>query len=451
MNRPITLCLALASLTPSALADGDAAKPGFTDPGAKRVWKLLESQEPEASAKQMAETLLEEGPELIPALYSAWTGHRPSPSTDQEARATSPTRADAEREAMERALHQYRNTKLPPFLRFVAQNHPAWQERLRLVDLLRSLGDPRSTELLLELSGPFSAEEWRSPVIHGTVSRALQELLGKNPEITFAALRRQWKTLPVPLEILCLQAVTHVGGDEAIPFLLGRIGSSEAGDTLILTTTAWLVGEGASPHRTAVLRRVRNGLTHRDPEVLRAAVAAVAILHDRESTEPLLRLLEQDETITSRVAWESLQTLSGRRLPLRAETWWGWWEAERNWWQEIGSSLESQLESAAPEDCVRLVRDAATHPLYRHDLTDALEAALKREAPWVRSAACAALHMLNSETAIRPLVDALEDPHGAVRAVAYAGLRSITGLEVPPTTAAWSDALQERSRQRTNG
>jgi HEAT repeat protein len=410
------------------------------------VWSVLESAAERGSLEDAAvvDELTAAGPASIAVLYQAWNGRRPQPEGKSGARGRrsgSPSRFSArQRLAMERTLERALEATgkygLREFLREEAHRGEDGAAALRVLVLLQRVGPPAAAGLALEVAAEIEAQGLDSATAWEAFEKTVRACLARDAG-AFEEIAAGLADLGPTAFGHAVDALVDEGSPRAFRLLLDQVGTEERRDVVLLGRLV----EGVSPfddrNRRAVLERAQAALEARSPALRRMAARCLGELQDEESCRALIGLLEDPDRGVRASAHQALQTLSGVTLAPQRDLWSAWWRGEQEWWDSRSFPALEALHKGSESRVLAAIRELAGHRLYRRRLTDELVAVLKYDQVALRSAACAALGQLECERALPHLRGALEDPDSRVRAVAWQGLRIITGMDLPPTPTAW--------------
>ena len=336
----------------------------------------------------------------------------------------------------------------------------AWDERIwvgRLERWVRDSGEPSAVLAALRLVSEVGESEsllpalrmvevvgedpvWRRAV-DGGLERAVAAVLGRD-RASWSVVSESWGELDEDVRSVVLAAAGERRGpepQELFAFLLQNY--SEAREVQLLELLE--VPGPLEPPDDWLMRGVRMRLMGTDPEVLRAAVAALGRLGDEEAVPDLLELLDASDAATAAAAHLALQRITRLGLPLEPVRWYAWYEDELTWHETERDELVELLKSADPGQVSVAVEQLSARQLDRAGLARELSATLEHPSSQVRVRGCQGLQRLGSTEIVGDLLWSLDDPDAAVRSSAAVALRSLTGIHVEPTRAAWESALYD--------
>ena len=318
---------------------------------------------------------------------------------------------------------------------------PSARTRANAVRIAGAVGSADELWWMFELVGK-QKEVIGSKAIQRAVESGVTDLLTRNPA-AFGQLLAVQREVP----------------SELMPALLRAIGATEdaRGLTVLGEVISWRsefaghaisqvprLGASDWPETNERLSdRIRPFLNPDDPELCQSAALALGELGDLRCVSALIDLLEEDAPGLRRNAGWALRRLTGLAFPDIQTTWSTWFQEELKWARRDKARVLDRLESLDDTEVIAAIQDASYHPLFRHELSEALCAVLGHPRPRLRILACRTLERLSSPVAVLPLVDRLEDRDEEVRAAALLALRHITGRELPGSTPAWRAALAE--------
>lgn len=178
----------------------------------------------------------------------------------------------------------------------------------------------------------------------------------------------------------------------------------------------------------------------------RAAVTALAALHDLEAIPGLVALLTSEDRGLAQNAHWALKELTGLTFSAEPNAWARWHQSELSWTVRSKARELQRLQSGDAGESADALRVLLTHPFARSELRAVLPELLKSRHPGLRTLACRTLAELGAKEATEKLVWALEDDFPEVRAAAHGALRTLTRLDLPLEPVAWQSATNTDPR-----
>ncbi len=313
-------------------------------------------------------------------------------------------------------------------------------ERLFVAEMLSDLDDECVFDALLKTLSGVEPIQFERTYVCGTLERALTAQLSSRPS-NFGPLESFARGCdPAALPVLA-RGVADTRCTRGLEVLVRWLGRDARLDAIILRKLGQVLERSELAVPDSTLAEIRRLLASPDNAVRCAAVAVLGRLRDTESFAALVALLESNHALLASTARWSLRQLIEADLGAESAPWIAWQEEEARWWSETAPAMLEDLGGADPGRAFQAVTDLVQHPFYRHELTDDLAALLARPEPGLPQAACSALVRLGSSRAVPWLVDALDSADEPTREQIAKGLRTLTGLDLPPEPSAWMVAL----------
>jgi HEAT repeat protein len=441
------LVVAGALALPSHAGGGDSRWPTFvaqrTDSRFGRaIHKILDPNLLRGRVhEEVVDQLVALGPESIPALFAYFSGtmegpepeYTPAPEpVDESQPLPEPLSEDL---IVLDAFKRFPKSKVVPQVTS-AILHANVDVKLVGMRLYAEIGDAQAVEGWIDALADVPELQLQRAYVQAPSENALASVLGRDPG-AFQVLSARTKALPAKL----LPAVVRsVGGSESargVAFLLTLLGRDDALDLVLIAQVARLAESTVGTLPDEQLNRLRPFLTDKDWRARREAVVALGRLQDHRSQVRVIELLGDEQRLVAQGAAWSLRRMSGQDLGEDAEAWREWFEAEQRWFQDEGVHWLQQLEDKDPARALEAVRELSHHPLYKHDVAEALAPLLHNENAELAQSVAATLGQLGSRRAIGALVGALSSEDEALRNTAWAALVQLTGKKLPADPSAW--------------
>ncbi len=310
---------------------------------------------------------------------------------------------------------------------------------------LRMLADapaPEALEAMFDVARTLDPASLASPSTRAVVADGIAIRLRARADLD--ALERVAEGAPAELVPAIASGVRRSGLAESLSFLAKLLYQSAEGDLCVLREIERCARECGAEADSWSLASVRGMLVREESDLRRTAAAALGSLHDVDSAPDLIELLGDGDVRVAQTARSALLGMAGFDHGPEQEPWRVWLTEEEEWWSDQATLCVERLAGGDPAEAHKALRTALVHPLWRHELAEAIGPLLRRMERPVGIAACTVLERLGSPRAVPHLVEllVLEDPE--LTAAACAALRLLTGLELPPDPIAWSERLDRR-------
>lgn len=377
-------------------------------------------------------------PDALPILFGlVETGHLP-PAPDAEDGA--PRRLTEGQEAA--ALAGMRALGRGAVREYVAARlagNPGIATRVASLRVLGAMGGAGELELAVSAAMPSADRNAPFPRVVEAFVEAAEAILRRDSRALRSVdfvIRGTHRALRHHL-VKAVGATRSARGIEPLADLLGE---DPRLDVVLLTQIARLGPSARPPIDVAILRNVREYLWSDDEQLVREAAHVTGVLDDFEAMQRLVELVRDPRTPIRESAHWALRRMTGLALRADARLWRSWYAAESSWYRERAPGLVESLRHETAGEVVKALSELARHRLHRHRLAVEIEAVLRHERAHVRRLGCIALRQLGSPVAVPALVERLLDPDESVILAAGNALRSLTGLELPPSFDAWQDS-----------
>ena len=314
--------------------------------------------------------------------------------------------------------------------------------KLAAVRSLSSANDERSLPMILEFISSMDPIVLSSTSVRETFVRAIVEQLEQRGGLTsFASVAREAQ--PETQSIIAM-AVARSGSPDSVGFLVDLLGANDQLDRTILRQIELSTKAGgaadARPHDES-LRTLRSYLESGSSDLCRGAIVALGSLHDIDSIPSLAQRLSDEDTFVSHSTHSALSMMARVDLGQDPALWQAWYEEQMTWWRETAPGVILNLKGEDPGEAHKSLAALLQHPLWRHELAEAIGPLVQRTDLPIASEVCTALGRLGSRRAIPYLLDAVLSDQPDVHAKANAALRILTGLELNADYLEWSQAL----------
>ncbi len=187
---------------------------------------------------------------------------------------------------------------------------------------------------------------------------------------------------------------------------------------------------------------LRSSLDQRQDEELRYAILCLGHLGDAESFPRLIQLLDDPLERIRSSSLKSLQAISGVELPADPARWLARYESENRWHEIDLRRLRRELSSRDHSAVIRAIVELSQNSTFRNEIVYDLCPLLFHRDRRIVQAACSALAQIGTLRAAPCLLQLLsDDEDGRFAELGAEALRTLTGLDLPPTNDAWTAAL----------
>lgn len=326
-------------------------------------------------------------------------------------------------------------------VRFVEASTPGWDRRARTtaLGLLGDLADADELDLLLGCGAESAVTAGSRRAFQG----ALSTFFDRHPR-SCSGLIVSWDRVPAELRTSALRAAGTVDHPAAMDVLTYVLASEPELESVALVEIGRLGSKRPLEDGPRICDHVRPFLRRDESELVRAASQTLGHLRDPHSVPRLIGLLESDDGAIRRSAHWALEAITGVEKAPSARTWGEWFRRENAWFRSRGAEVVEALDSGSRAAVVAAIHELVQHRLFREDLGVALAEVVVRDDGGVSALASKAIQQLGARTGLDALVEALEHRDEAAREAALVALRSITGEDLPPTSADWRRALAPR-------
>ena len=312
---------------------------------------------------------------------------------------------------------------------------PTLEMRLAHARALGALRNASGLELLFEIVTALE-KELASPSVRAPVLQALAAVLSGDAR-SFHALEELQKKLPEEALVLCAEALEATARPEGAAILGRFLERGGALEILALNSLAEL--ERRFPWRLHVDVRpqIRARLESPDPVLRRAAVIALAQIHDTDGFLLLIARLEDPEPKVSEAALWALQSMADTESPRTPAQWAEWLEEEQAWWSSEGERLRQELAGPDPARALTALRALSLRRFGKHDVADEVGDRLSEFSSELQRVACDTLAGLGSTHCVPALVEVLFDEDRAARISAWKALQVLTEEPFGPEPRVW--------------
>jgi hypothetical protein len=244
---------------------------------------------------------------------------------------------------------------------------------------------------------------------------AAREMLARDPR-GYALLVSDWRRLPPSSQSPLLTACSLDGDARAMPVLADVLEKRADLAPIALAGLARQVAPEEVPR--PLVDELRARLDPEQPTTCRGACNALAALGEFGAFAEMVGLLANEHEGVRATAHQSLQALSGMKLPLELFAWRCWLANEAPWFAEREQPLSVAIESGTDAEAMDALAEISAHRWERHRLSQLVARALSRDDRVVRLRACEVLRLLASPRAREALSVAAQDPDADVAAAA---------------------------------
>lgn len=415
----------------------------------ERIWDLVnQATSGELEPSLVQDELFESGPACVPVLFAILMGEvrdeRALSTPDPDAPPSRTHSAPRVEDLVYEALSRQPGDEVVAHLRAVITPEAPAEARVLAARVLSGAVDSHAFEAMIEVAAGLDPFQLQRPYLRGPFSDALARLLGRDPS-QFADVEDVLEDQHDAVVLLVVESLPEERVNAGLPVVLAMFGRNESLDLAAMEKLAELA---ASPRATGevwssleCLRMVRRQLESKSWKMRRQAAVAAARLHDLESLDRLIKMLEDEHRSVQRTALWSLHEMTGQRFGVEPRAWKDWLDSERAWFEGPRTDVEWNILSGLDADVIEGIRDLLQHPLYRDSAADLLGPLLVEAPPGVFAAAQTALVQLDSPRGVAYLVPCLELEDDAVRTSSWRALRSLTALDLPAEREVWEDEL----------
>jgi hypothetical protein len=265
---------------------------------------------------------------------------------------------------------------------------------------------------------------------------AAREMLARDPR-GYALLASDWRRLPVPTQAPVITACGLDGDARALSVLADVLEKRQDLAPIALAGLARQVAPDEVPR--PLVDELRARLDPEQPTTCRAACNALAALGEFGAVAEMVGLLAHENDGIRSTAHQSLQALSGTRLPLELFAWRSWLANDSVWFNERHDPLRTAIESGTDAEAMDALAEISAHRWERHRLSQIALTALSRDERNVRLRACEVLRLLASPRSREALSHAAKDDDAEVAAAAA------RAMSVLPAVDAGKDAHKRTS------
>jgi hypothetical protein len=266
---------------------------------------------------------------------------------------------------------------------------------------------------------------------------AAREMLARDPR-GFALLASDWRRAPAASQSALITACGLDGDPRALPVLADVLDKRADLAPLALAALARQVAPEDVPRPLADELRAR--LDPEQPTTCRAACNALAALGEFGAFAEMVGLLANEHEGVRATAHQSLQALSGMKLPTDLFAWRCWLANEAPWFAEREEPLRAAIDSGTDAEAMDALAEISAHRWERHRLSQLVTRALARDERTVRLRACEVLRLLASPRSREALKHAAEDEDAEVASAAAKALSALQPVDAGQRARACSPA-----------
>ncbi|MCP3920538.1 MAG: hypothetical protein GY711_33850 [bacterium] len=433
---PLVGVLCAAPLVSSAWARADdqrrpAAAAPVPTPGLDVVVQILrdlraETVEPRDALRRISAL----GPSLVPAVVALRCGSvAPSdvegPLVDEQARVF-----------LLDALRTWPSDRVVASLLQHLRDDPHLAAAMETTGLTLEIGGIRSSGRLFELLSELEPEIRSAPCFQARLEDALEGALRVDPG-GVSVLRPYLAASNVEVLMPLARALACVQGNGPVSLWMDMLHRSRELDIEALKAMGTSDLRRLASYDDRRILAVREMLDSRDPATRRTAAIVLGQLGDIDSFELIIDQLMDPEPVVRRGALEALRTMSGLRMPADVGRWAAWHSARIEWLDAIAPELAVKARHGDSEEAFDAIRELASVPLFRRELSLFVSEGLDHRDPGVAAAACHGLLALGEPTSVVTMIDCLDDRREPVREAARTGLALMTGENLPSDSDLW--------------
>ncbi len=287
-------------------------------------------------------------------------------------------------------------------------------------------GEARHVTRMLEIAAP-SGDAAPPARTMDALRRSLERLLRREPK-AYEEIQRTWSHGSREVVDVLVRAVGDAGDPRGLGFL-GDVLLSRPDLARLALAQVRSLGPSSSVEQDRLLaHEVRKYLSSTDALDQQSACLALGELGDAAALGELIDLLEEESTAVREAAAWALSRISGLSYPPKAEPWRRWYQKEEAWREGRFHYLQKHLEHDDSGRVSKAVAELLQHPIYRHEIAEALVGLCAHRRSKLRALACRSLESLGSPLGVPQLRLSLEDRDAEVARAAWTALRAITGV-----------------------
>ncbi len=433
--------LVCAPLLALALVAGSSAAQSGSPDGLALVRELLTERDKGPDELALARDLQGLGPAFIPLFLDLLAERGWEELFDEGARVAE-WRCSADRlpEVLIRALGAFPPALVIPELRLRLERSDTLEQRRIALCVIGSLGRAEGCALLLESAASWSEIELRSPKIQRELAAALEQALRRDPR-TWHVVHQSLDALPEPTLPLLVDGLARARDPKAQPLFERLLGRQAELDRRLLEEMVRLETRFPWKLRGTTIDLLTSRCRSSDWRERRWAVTLLGELREADQVSALIDHLDDIEPQVGTTARAALASSTGVDLGADPERWSGWWESERVWWDSQAPEVLADLRGSDADRCGAALRALAQHPVFRHDLAEAIAASLAEQPPMTAVASCQILGQLGSLSCAPGLVAVLREEDAQLRSAAWHTLRALTAEELPLDVDLWTGYL----------
>jgi len=394
---------------------------------------LAETSSP-AKAERLGKQLVGLGAAALPELFDALTTSRLP--ANREFSENDHRLTNRQEQAVFEGLVAFGRTPLRQFIEDKLEEELDRDERLVALRILARVGRANELVLAAKIAEPPAGQSEADTSLRTVFEDVVRSVLSRDRR-GYSVIKQQILQCHSAIASSIVRAVSDVGTPAGMLTLADLLGYEARLDKLLLVHIGLMAQKVPHPIDSRVLDTIRPFLESEDFEVSREAVLAVGRLEDFDSIEPLIGLLESEDSHIAEAAHWSLMEVTGLNFEPSPERWRFWLQTERHWLENDAPALYERLHSRDAGEVFSALNELSRRRFHRDEIAKEIEQLLWHESPATRRLACLALGQLGAPTAMPALVDTLGDPEPTVSRNAWLALRAITGRDLPSDASGW--------------
>jgi HEAT repeat protein len=405
-----------------------------------RLEEVLEDLDKGFSRQEVMEQLVALGPSATPEVVDILMGPDPVPKTDDFAKSMA-KRDSGHRELLIDALKAWPvEETVEGVHRYILDNQAGMEFDAQLLALtvLGQIGNANALDPVFDVISRADPVHLLRPLVKSKIEAALAAILERDEQCTRLLMDRLKET-QVELWPSLARAVGANLGHDGIGFLEGMLGQDEMLDRIVLEQLSHLDQRDWPEHLSRAADILRIYLRSADGELRKQAVTSLGELRYVDAFDEMAMLTADVDRRVQQAAARALQEVTGLSWRADAQEWQAWFASQRAWLARVTAETAGDVLDGDPSRAIRAIRTLSERPVFRNQVSEIIAQATRHPEPGVVSFACTALTALDSPYSLEPLLELLLHDSKTVRTAAHAGLRRISGQELPPEYVVWSD------------
>lgn len=403
------------------------------------IWSLLLPHKVETTPNldRISAAIAELGINAIQPATAILFGDEQEPALTH---AIHPSVIDKRQDILVKALRSWPKAEVVAAVRARADVDPNPSRTLFAVRTVGRIGGAEAVRAIETMASTLDEMQWTRPFVLSVFEDSLGVLAKEDPRnlrrLGDALMRAPARAAPVFARTIGLTQ-----RPAAVPMLLRAVGRARELDMTILVELDKIGDRGDTGGSRVEIGKLRSFCESTDSGLRRCAALALARLGDEDSCGPIIALLDGKHPATIAAAEKSLTLLTGVALGRDSKAWTHWREREQEWFETYHQRLLEELASNDSKRIAEAVREWAGHRLFRHQAALAVTPLLLVPDAEIQRQARTALGLFGSARALPALLEHLESTDETGRNETQATLKRLTGLDLPPETGAWRNAI----------